>query len=83
MTRTVEKQIIINENLMLSNMKKLQTSLNNFREGRGHTPYMRLQHVQDDCLSVALAIEKVFLLQMMRDTDDNDHIYPGTTPEAT
>lgn len=70
MTRTLEQQLEISTDILEANLKKLQTSLNNFRAERGNSAYLRLIHLQSDALSVAFAVEKTLLLQLMRDTTD-------------
>lgn len=70
--RKIETQRVINNNLLESQLKKLQTSLNNYskavdKDGPG---YLEYTHVQNDALSVVLSIEKVLLLNLMYTSDE-------------
>ena len=65
--RTVDYQYPINDKIVQDNIRKLKTSINNYTTERGHDANIRLRHLQNDCLSLFLALEQLSFLQLMRD----------------
>jgi hypothetical protein len=67
--RTAQYQLKINEKRLFDIIAQLQTSINNFKNEKGHDANIRVNHLSNDALNLVLALESYSLLKMMEKMD--------------